>query len=91
MFLHKILAVQAAFLFITKKKVVRIICIIFGRNRFCANDLVIIVTLFRKINTVEPRLSEPYGRHTIRPDNRGVRMDEGSLNSRSMGYRVGDN
>ena len=41
--------------------------------------------------TVEPRLSEPYGRHTIRPDNRGVRIDEGSRNSRSMGYRVGDN
>ena len=41
--------------------------------------------------TVEPRLSEPYGRHTIRPDNRGVRIDEGSRNSWSMGYRVGDN
>ena len=42
-------------------------------------------------NTVEPRLSEPHGRHTIRPDNRGVRIDEGNRNSRSMGYRVGDN
>ena len=42
-------------------------------------------------STVEPRLSQPHGRHTIRPDNRGVRIDKGSLNSRSMGYRVGDN
>ena len=41
--------------------------------------------------TVEPQLSEPHGRHTIWPDNRGVRIDEGSRNSRSMGYRVGDN
>ena len=41
--------------------------------------------------TVEPQLSKPYGRHTIRPDNRGVRIDEGNRNSRSMGYRVGDN
>ena len=42
-------------------------------------------------HTVEPRLSEPHGRHTFRPDNRGVRIDEGNRNSRSMGYRVGDN
>ena len=42
-------------------------------------------------STVEPQLSEPHGRHTIRPDNRGVRIDEGNRNSRSMGYRVGDN
>ena len=42
-------------------------------------------------HTVEPRLSEPHGRHTIRPDNRGVRIDEGNRNSPSMGYRVGDN
>ena len=41
--------------------------------------------------TVEPHLSEPHGRHTIRPDNRGVQIDEGNRNSRSMGYRVGDN
>ena len=41
--------------------------------------------------TVEPHLSEPHGRHTIWPDNRGVRIDEGNRNSRSMGYRVGDN
>ena len=45
----------------------------------------------RDIYTVEPHLSEPHGRHTIRPDNRGVRIDEGNRNSRSMGYRVGDN
>ena len=50
-----------------------------------------IVNLCVLCNTVEPRLSEPYGRHTIRPDNRGVRIDEGSRNSWSMGYRVGDN
>ena len=42
-------------------------------------------------HTVEPRLSEPSGRHTIRPDNRGVRIDEGNRNSPSIGYRVGDN
>ena len=30
--------------------------------------------------TVQPQLSEPHGRHTIRSDNRGVRIDEGSLN-----------
>ena len=42
-------------------------------------------------NTVEPRLSEPHGRHTFRADNQGVRIDEGNRNSRSMGYRVGDN
>ena len=42
-------------------------------------------------STVEPRLSEPHGRHTIWSDNRGVRIDEGNQNSRSMGYRVGDN
>ena len=42
-------------------------------------------------NTVEPQLSEPHGRHTIRSDNRGVRIDDGSRNSPSMGYRVGDN
>ena len=42
-------------------------------------------------HTVEPHLSEPHGRHTIRPDNRGVRIDEGNRNSRCMGYRVGDN
>ena len=41
--------------------------------------------------TVELQLSEPHGRSTIRPDNRGVRIDEGNRNSRSMGYRVGDN
>ena len=41
--------------------------------------------------TVEPQLSEPSGRHTIRPDNRGVRIDEGNRNSPSVGYRVGDN
>ena len=45
----------------------------------------------RHIYTVEPQLSEPHGRHTIRPDNRGVWIDEGNRNSRSMGYRVGDN
>ena len=44
-----------------------------------------------KKNTVEPQLSEPSGRHTIRPDNRGVRIDEGNRNSPSVGYRVGDN
>ena len=42
-------------------------------------------------STVEPQLSEPNGRHTIRLDKRGVRIDEGNRNSRSMGYRVGDN
>ena len=42
-------------------------------------------------NTVEPQLSEPNGRYTIRSDKRGVRIDEGNRNSRSMGYRVGDN
>ena len=42
-------------------------------------------------NTVEPQLSEPHGGHTIRSDNRGVRIDDGSRNSPSMGYRVGDN
>ena len=31
-----------------------------------------------KETTVEPHLSEPHGRHTIRPDNRGVRIDEGN-------------
>ena len=41
--------------------------------------------------TVEPQLSEPNGRHTIQSDKRRVRIDEGNLNSRSMGYRVGDN
>ena len=41
--------------------------------------------------TVEPQLSEPHGRHTIRSDNRGVQIDEGNRNSPSMGYRVGDN
>ena len=41
--------------------------------------------------TVEPQLSEPHGRHPIRSDNRGVRIDEGNRNSPSMGYRVGDN
>ena len=41
--------------------------------------------------TVEPQLSEPHGRHTIWPDNRGVRIDEGNRNSWVMGYRVGDN
>ena len=44
-----------------------------------------------KICTVEPQLSEPHGRQTIRSDNRGVRIDEGNQNSPSMGYRVGDN
>ena len=43
------------------------------------------------IITVEPQLSEPHGRHTIRSDNRGVRIDEGNRNPPSMGYRVGDN
>ena len=43
------------------------------------------------VHTVEPQLSEPHGRHTIWSDNRGVRIDEGNRNSRSMGYRVGDN
>ena len=43
------------------------------------------------LNTVEPRLSEPSGRRTIRPDSRGVRIDEGNRNSPSIGYRVGDN
>ena len=43
------------------------------------------------VHTVEPELSEPSGRHTIRPDNRGVRIDEGNRNSASIGYRVGDN
>ena len=43
------------------------------------------------MTNTEPQLSEPHGRHTIRPDNRGVRIDEGNRNSRSMGYRVGDN
>ena len=53
--------------------------------------------IFRKIAkhknayTVEPQLSEPHGRHTIWPDNRGVRIDEGNRNSRYVGYRVGDN
>ena len=42
-------------------------------------------------NTVKPQLSEPIGRHTIRSDKRGVRIDDGNRNSRSMGYRVGDN
>ena len=43
-------------------------------------------------STVGPRLSEPNGRHIIRSDNRGVRIDEGSRNSLSMvGYQVGDN
>ena len=49
------------------------------------------LSLIPFVNTVEPQLSEPHGRHTIRPDNRGVRIDEGNRNSRSMGYRVGDN
>ena len=38
-------------------------------------------------STVEPHLSEPHGRHTIRPDNQGVWIDEGNRNSRSMGYQ----
>ena len=42
-------------------------------------------------STVKPQLSEPNGRHIIRSDKRGVRIDEGNRNSRSMGYRVGDN
>ena len=46
---------------------------------------------FQVIITVEPQLSEPHGRHTIRSDNRGVQIDEGNRNSPSMGYRVGDN
>ena len=29
-------------------------------------------------DTVEPQLSEPHGRHTIRSDNRGVRIDDRS-------------
>ena len=41
--------------------------------------------------TVEPQLSEHHGRHTIRSDNRGVRIDEGNRNLLSVGYRVGDN
>ena len=49
------------------------------------------VDILKNIYTVEPRLSEPSGRHTIRPDNRGVRIDEGNRNSTSIGYRVGDN
>ena len=42
-------------------------------------------------HTVEPQLSEHHGRHTIRSDNRGVRIDEGNRNLLSVGYRVGDN
>ena len=42
-------------------------------------------------STVEPQLSEHHGRHTIRSDNRGVRIDEGNRNLLSVGYRVGDN
>ena len=42
-------------------------------------------------DTVEPQLSEHHGRHTIRSDNRGVRIDEGNRNLLSVGYRVGDN
>ena len=52
---------------------------------------VIKVKFLMNSNTVEPQLSEPHGRHIIRPDNRGVRIDEGNRNSRSMGYPVGDN
>ena len=53
------------------------------------NFLISDVLLF--INTVEPQLSEPKGRHTIGLDNRGVWSDEGNRNSQSMGYQVGDN
>ena len=41
--------------------------------------------------TVEPQLSEPNGRHTIRLDNLCVWIDEGYRNSPSIGYQVGDN
>ena len=41
------------------------------------------------LNTVEPQLSEPNGRHTIGSDNGGVRMDEGNRNSPSMGLPSG--
>ena len=44
-----------------------------------------------KIITVEPQLSEPHGRRTIRSDNQGVQIDDESRNSPCMGYRVGDN
>ena len=41
--------------------------------------------------TVEPQLSELYGRQTTGSDNQGVRIDEGTQNSPSMGYQVGNN
>ena len=50
-----------------------------------------IKTTFLVASTVEPQLSEHHGRHTIRSDNRGVRIDEGNRNLLSVGYRVGDN
>ena len=47
--------------------------------------------LHKTAYTVESRLSELIGKHTIRSDNRGVQIDEGTKNSPSMGYQVGDN
>ena len=55
------------------------------------NHFLNMVVNFQIYSTVEPRLSEPHGRHTIRSDNRGVRIDEETRNSLSMDYRVGDN
>ena len=64
---------------------------LFVKEKQIVSLLFAIITAPEIVNTVEPQLSEPSGRHTIRPDNRGVRIDEGNGNSPSVGYRVGDN
>ena len=60
-------------------------------NIYSVFEVKVVVIIIFILYTVEPQLSEPNGRHTIRSDNRGVRIDERSRNSRSMGYRVGHN
>ena len=67
------------------------LCLTLMLNMTDINFSVCMVNNFKQLSTVEPQLSEPSGRHTIRPDNRGVRIDEGNRNSPSVGYRVGDN
>ena len=42
-------------------------------------------------HTVEPQLSEPTGRQTIRSDKRGVRIGEMESRSAENGGSVGDN
>ena len=55
-------------------------CTIFVTNSLYANWLKVSLQQFAKSSvlepTVEPQLSEPHGRHTIRSDNRGVQFHQ---------------